>query len=73
MPLGRCRLTSGELKFRQGAPVIAVGALVLSPRMTITVRASGPIRKTDRGKTVPPQHHAEVPFFSLPMPPMAFT
>jgi NitT/TauT family transport system substrate-binding protein len=28
----------------KGAPVIAVGALVLSPRMTITVRASGPIR-----------------------------
>jgi NitT/TauT family transport system substrate-binding protein len=28
----------------KGAPVIAVGAIVLSPRMTITVRASGPIR-----------------------------
>jgi NitT/TauT family transport system substrate-binding protein len=28
----------------KGAPVIAVGAIVLSPRMTITVRANGPIR-----------------------------
>src|SRR6267154_3708480 len=38
----------------KGAPVIAVGALVLSPRMTITVRASGPIRKTGelRGKKI---------------------
>jgi ABC-type nitrate/sulfonate/bicarbonate transport system substrate-binding protein len=38
----------------KGAPVIAVGALVLSPRMTITVRASGPIRKTEdlRGKRI---------------------
>src|ERR1700704_5335187 len=27
----------------KGAPVIAVGAIVLSPRMTITVRAGGPI------------------------------
>ena len=29
----------------KGAPVIAVAAIVLSPRMTITVRASGPIRQ----------------------------
>lgn len=28
----------------KGAPVIAVGTIVLSPRMTVTVRASGPIR-----------------------------
>jgi NitT/TauT family transport system substrate-binding protein len=38
----------------KGAPVIAVGALVLSPRMTITVRASGPIRVAQdlRGKRI---------------------
>jgi ABC-type nitrate/sulfonate/bicarbonate transport system substrate-binding protein len=38
----------------KGAPVIAVGAIVLSPRMTITVRASGPIRKPQdlRGKRI---------------------
>jgi NitT/TauT family transport system substrate-binding protein len=38
----------------KGAPVIAVGALVLSPRMTITVRANGPIRKPEdlRGKRI---------------------
>jgi ABC-type nitrate/sulfonate/bicarbonate transport system substrate-binding protein len=38
----------------KGAPVIAVGALVLSPRMTITVRASGPIRAPAdlRGKRI---------------------
>ena len=32
----------------KGAPVIAVGAIVLSPRMTITVRAGGPIRTACR-------------------------
>jgi NitT/TauT family transport system substrate-binding protein len=38
----------------KGAPVIAVGALVLSPRMTITVRANGPIRAAAelRGKRI---------------------
>ncbi|HEY6254213.1 MAG TPA: ABC transporter substrate-binding protein [Xanthobacteraceae bacterium] len=38
----------------KGAPVIAVGAIVLSPRMTVTVRASGPIRKPQelRGKRI---------------------
>jgi NitT/TauT family transport system substrate-binding protein len=38
----------------KGAPVIAVGALVLSPRMTITVRAAGPIREAQdlRGKRI---------------------
>jgi ABC-type nitrate/sulfonate/bicarbonate transport system substrate-binding protein len=38
----------------KGAPVIAVGAIVLSPRMTITVRASGPIRQAQdlRGKRI---------------------
>src|SRR5450631_3379897 len=38
----------------KGAPVIAVGTLVLSPRMTITVRANGPIRKPEdlRGKRI---------------------
>ena len=38
----------------KGAPVIAVGAIVLSPRMTITVRASGPIRALAdlRGKRI---------------------
>jgi len=38
----------------KGAPVIAVGAIVLSPRMTITVRASGPIRAAAdlRGKRI---------------------
>jgi ABC-type nitrate/sulfonate/bicarbonate transport system substrate-binding protein len=38
----------------KGAPVIAVGAIVLSPRMTITVRASGPIRQPQdlRGKRI---------------------
>jgi NitT/TauT family transport system substrate-binding protein len=38
----------------KGAPVIAVGALVLSPRMTVTVRASGSIHKSEelRGKRI---------------------
>jgi NitT/TauT family transport system substrate-binding protein len=38
----------------KGAPVIAVGAIVLSPRMTITVRANGPIRAPAdlRGKRI---------------------
>jgi NitT/TauT family transport system substrate-binding protein len=38
----------------KGAPVIAVGAIVLSPRMTITVKASGPIRRPQdlRGKRI---------------------
>jgi NitT/TauT family transport system substrate-binding protein len=38
----------------KGAPVIAVGAIVLSPRMTITVRAKGPIREREdlRGKRI---------------------
>jgi NitT/TauT family transport system substrate-binding protein len=38
----------------KGAPVIAVGAIVLSPRMTITVRARGPIRAAQdlRGKRI---------------------
>jgi NitT/TauT family transport system substrate-binding protein len=38
----------------KGAPVIAVGALVLSPRMTITVKAGGPIRALQdlRGKRI---------------------
>jgi len=38
----------------KGAPVIAVGAIVLSPRMTITVRANGPIRTPQelRGKRI---------------------
>jgi ABC-type nitrate/sulfonate/bicarbonate transport system substrate-binding protein len=38
----------------KGAPVIAVGAIVLSPRMTITVRAGGPIRQAEdlRGKRI---------------------
>ena len=38
----------------KGAPVIAVGAIVLSPRMTITVRANGPIRVAAdlRGKRI---------------------
>ncbi len=38
----------------KGAPVIAVGAIVLSPRMTITVRAGGPIRQAQdlRGKRI---------------------
>jgi ABC-type nitrate/sulfonate/bicarbonate transport system substrate-binding protein len=38
----------------KGAPVIAVGAIVLSPRMTITVRANGPIRQAQdlRGKRI---------------------
>jgi NitT/TauT family transport system substrate-binding protein len=38
----------------KGAPVIAVGAIVLSPRMTITVSAKGPIRKLEdlRGKRI---------------------
>ena len=38
----------------KGAPVIAVGALVLSPRMTITVRASGALRALAdlRGKRI---------------------
>jgi ABC-type nitrate/sulfonate/bicarbonate transport system substrate-binding protein len=38
----------------KGAPVIAVGAIVLSPRMTITVRAGGPIRQPQdlRGKRI---------------------
>jgi ABC-type nitrate/sulfonate/bicarbonate transport system substrate-binding protein len=38
----------------KGAPVIGVGALVLSPRMTITVRAKGPIREPQdlRGKRI---------------------
>jgi ABC-type nitrate/sulfonate/bicarbonate transport system substrate-binding protein len=38
----------------KGAPVVAVGAIVLSPRMTITVRAGGPIRQTQdlRGKRI---------------------
>ena len=38
----------------KGAPVIAVGAIVLSPRMTITVRAKGPIRTPQelRGKRI---------------------
>ncbi len=38
----------------KGAPVIAVGAIVLSPRMTITVRAKGPIRTLEelRGKRI---------------------
>jgi NitT/TauT family transport system substrate-binding protein len=38
----------------KGAPVIAVGAIVLSPRMTITVRAGGPIRAAQdlRGKRI---------------------
>jgi NitT/TauT family transport system substrate-binding protein len=38
----------------KGAPVIAVGAIVLSPRMTITVGAKGPIRKLEdlRGKRI---------------------
>lgn len=38
----------------KGAPVIAVGAIVLSPRMTITVRANGPIRQPQdlRGKRI---------------------
>jgi NitT/TauT family transport system substrate-binding protein len=38
----------------KGAPVIAVGAIVLSPRMTITVRSGGPIRKAEdlRGKRI---------------------
>jgi NitT/TauT family transport system substrate-binding protein len=38
----------------KGAPVIAVGAIVLSPRMTITVRAGGPIRTAAdlRGKRI---------------------
>ncbi len=31
----------------KGAPVIAVGAIVLSPRMTVTVRSSGPIHKPE--------------------------
>lgn len=38
----------------KGAPTIAVGALVLSPRMTITVRANGAIRNVQdlRGKHI---------------------
>ena len=38
----------------KGAPVIAVGALVLSPRMTITVKASGALRALAdlRGKRI---------------------
>jgi NitT/TauT family transport system substrate-binding protein len=38
----------------KGAPVIAVGALVLSPRMTVTVRAGGPIRRLEdlRGRRI---------------------
>jgi len=38
----------------KGAPLIAVGALVLSPRMTITVRASGALRALAdlRGKRI---------------------
>jgi ABC-type amino acid transport substrate-binding protein len=38
----------------KGAPVIAVGAIVLSPRMTITVGAKGPIRRAEdlRGKRI---------------------
>ena len=38
----------------KGAPVIAVGAIVLSPRMTITVRSGGPIRQAQdlRGKRI---------------------
>jgi ABC-type nitrate/sulfonate/bicarbonate transport system substrate-binding protein len=38
----------------KGAPVIGVGAIVLSPRMTITVRAKGPIRDAQdlRGKRI---------------------
>jgi ABC-type nitrate/sulfonate/bicarbonate transport system substrate-binding protein len=38
----------------KGAPVIGVGAIVLSPRMTVTVRAKGPIRDTQnlRGKRI---------------------
>jgi NitT/TauT family transport system substrate-binding protein len=38
----------------KGAPVIAVGAIVLSPRMTVTVRAGGPIRQSQdlRGKRI---------------------
>ena len=38
----------------KGAPVIAVGAIVLSPRMTITVRSGGPIRQAEdlRGKRI---------------------
>jgi ABC-type nitrate/sulfonate/bicarbonate transport system substrate-binding protein len=38
----------------KGAPVIAVGTIVLSPRMTITVRANGPIRTPQdlRGKRI---------------------
>ena len=38
----------------KGAPVIAVGTIVLSPRMTVTVRASGPIRTPAdlRGKRI---------------------
>jgi NitT/TauT family transport system substrate-binding protein len=38
----------------KGAPVMAVGALVLSPRMTVTVRASGSIHKPEelRGKRI---------------------
>ena len=38
----------------KGAPVIAVGALVLSPRMTITVKASGALRAVGdlRGKRI---------------------
>jgi len=38
----------------KGAPVIAVGAIVLSPRMTITVKANGPIRQPQdlRGKRI---------------------
>jgi NitT/TauT family transport system substrate-binding protein len=38
----------------KGAPVIAVGAIVLSPRMTITVRANGPIHAPAdlRGKRI---------------------
>jgi ABC-type nitrate/sulfonate/bicarbonate transport system substrate-binding protein len=38
----------------KGAPVIGVGTLVLSPRMTITVRANGPIRALEdlRGKRI---------------------
>jgi ABC-type nitrate/sulfonate/bicarbonate transport system substrate-binding protein len=38
----------------KGAPVLAVGAIVLSPRMTITVRAGGPIHEVQdlRGKRI---------------------
>jgi NitT/TauT family transport system substrate-binding protein len=38
----------------KGAPVIAVATIVLSPRMTVTVRASGPIRQSTqlRGRKI---------------------